>query len=254
MSKGAQIIVLPELANSGYVFASLEEAKARAEPADGQLLAAWAEEAARGGAIVVGGLCEAGENGRLYNSAALVDGNGPRAVYRKIHLWDREVEWFAPGETQAPVVETPYGLIGLAICHDFEFPELSRGLALAGCQLIAVPTNWPRLVATPNEEALMSSSPADGSPMMATLASATAFVNRVFVAVCDRTGIERGVEWEGASVIAAPDGRLAAGPVTTGAVTTLQADIELGEAREKRTGPRNDVFADRRPELYAPHR
>ena len=58
VAAGAQIVVLPELVNSGYVFASLEEARAAAVPADGELLAGWAREAARGDAVVVGGFCE----------------------------------------------------------------------------------------------------------------------------------------------------------------------------------------------------
>jgi 5-aminopentanamidase len=238
---GAQIVVLPELANSGYVFRSAAEARAAAVPADGPLLEEWSQEAGRGDALVVGGFCQLAPDGRVFNSSALVDGTGVLAVYRKLHLWDDESRWFEPGEEPAPVVDTRFGRIGLAVCYDLEFPELTRGLALAGAQLLALPANWPH-----------DDTPPDGRPVVHTLAAATAYLNRVFVAVCDRCGNERGCEFEGASAIASPDGALVAGPVRDRGVATIVADCELDEARDKRTSRRNDAFADRRPTLYAP--
>ncbi len=237
---GAQIIVLPELANSGYVFESTEEARAAAVPADGELLAGWAEEAARGDAVVIGGFCERAHDGTLFNSSALVDGKGVRAVYRKLHLWGEEPRWFAAGDRPAPVVQTRHGRIGLAVCYDIEFPELTRGLALEGAELIALPANWPR-----------DPLPPDGRPILHSLAAITAYLSRVFVAVCDRYGSERGLEFEGASVIAGPDGGLRAGPVAGRDAQTLQAGCELSQARQKRNGTDNDAFADRRPGYYS---
>lgn len=233
---GAQVVVLPELVNSGYVFTSPEEARAAAVPVDGELLADWAREAARGDAVVVGGFCELGADSGVFNSSALVDGGGVRAVYRKLHLWGEEPRWFAPGDRPAPIVDTRYGRIGLGICYDIEFPELTRGLALAGAELIALPANWPR----------------DPLPILHSLASTTAYLSRVFVAVCDRCGTERGLEFEGGSVIAGPDGALRAGPVPERGVQTLFADCDLAGARRKRTGEHNDAFADRRPAYYSP--
>ena len=94
--------------------------------------------------MVVGGFCELGEGGRLFNSAAVVDRSGVLAVYRKLHLWNDESSWFTPGSEPAPVVDTVHGRIGVGVCYDIEFPELTRGLALAGADLVALPTNWPR--------------------------------------------------------------------------------------------------------------
>jgi predicted amidohydrolase len=240
VADGAQLVVLPELSNSGYVFQSAEEAEAAAIPRDGELLRGWAEEARRGEALVVGGFCELAPDGRLYNSCALVDGDGVAAVYRKLHLWGEEPRWFSPGEEAAPVVDTRFGRIGLAICYDIEFPELTRGLALEGADLIALPANWPHSEALPN-----------GRPILHSLAAVTAYLNRVFVAVCDRSGTERGIEFEGGSVIADPDGWLRAGPVADRGEETLSADCDLATARDKHTGRRNDAFADRRPSQYA---
>jgi predicted amidohydrolase len=125
--------------------------------------------------------------------------------------------------------------------HDLEFPELTRGLALDGAELIVAPTNWPREQAPP-----------DSRPILHSLAAMTAYWNKVFVAVCDRCGIERELEFEGGSVIASPDGALCAGPVADRGVQTLQADCDLAQALDKRNGEHNDAFADRRPAHYVP--
>ena len=144
VAAGARLVLLPELSTSGYVFESVDEARACAEPADGPALRGWADEAARGEAVVVGGFCELGEDGKLHNSAAVVDSTGVVAVYRKIHLWDREQLFFAAGSEPAPVVATSVGRVGVCVCYDLNFPEVARGLALGGADIVAVPTNWPR--------------------------------------------------------------------------------------------------------------
>ena len=99
---GADVVVLPELVTSGYVFEGPDEAWPLAEPADGPTLQAWARLAAAHDLVIAGGFAELGEDGAtLYNSAALVDASGVRAVYRKAHLWDREPECFRPGDARA---------------------------------------------------------------------------------------------------------------------------------------------------------
>ncbi len=197
---GARLVVLPELATSGYVFESPAEARACAEPPTGPSLQGWAEEAARGDAVVIGGFCELGEDGNLYNSAAVVDTTGVLGVYRKVHLWDREKLFFEPGRDCAPVLDTRAGRIGVAVCYDLYFPEMMRSLALGGAELVALPANLPRLP-RPEER-----------PMEVTLAMATAHLNHLVFALCDRCGPERGVEWVGASVICDADGWPVAGP------------------------------------------
>jgi predicted amidohydrolase len=236
-AKGAALVVLPELCTSGYVFADAGEARALAEPADGPTAAAWRELASRHGLVVVGGLCELDDDGALRNSAIVVDRDGLRAVYRKTHLWDREKLIFDAGDEPPPVIETDAGRLALAICYDVCFPELTRGLALAGADIVAVPTNAPVLgpIAQPLAMELV-------------VAMAAAHVNRVYVAQADRTGDERGVSWVGASAIVDAGGELLAGPIDGTGV--LVADIDLSKARDKRWGERNDVLADRRPDLY----
>jgi predicted amidohydrolase len=239
VSAGGRLVVLPELSNSGYVFESAEEARACAEPADGATLRAWSEEAERGDAVVVGGFCELGEDGLLYNSAAVVDGGGVLAVYRKLHLWDREQLVFEPGRDCAPVLETRVGRVGVAVCYDFNFPEVARGLALAGADIVVLPANFPGHPRPEGER-----------PIEVTLAMATAHLNHVFVAVCDRCGDERGVEWVGGSVVCDEWGWTLARPPEDGGPAMLLADCDFALARNKAWNERNDVFGDRRPDLY----
>lgn len=235
-ASGARLVVLPELCISGYAFSDVAEARTCAEPADGPTIRAWRELAARHDLVIVGGFCERGERNAVYNSAAVVDAIGTRAVYRKTHLWDREQEIFAAGGEPPPVVPTTVGTVGIAICYDSFFPEVMRDLALGGADVIAVPMNSP--VGEPLLE----------PPIEVVLACAAAHVNRVFVAQADRAGQERGIDWAEASVIVAPDGALLTEPCHGRGI--VSADCALQMARDKSLGERNDVLGDRRPEFY----
>jgi len=223
--RGASVVVLPELVSSGYVFRSRAEAAASAEAADGPTVTGWARLAAEHQIVIVGGFCETA-GGELYNSAALVDSGGLRCVYRKAHLWDEESLWFTPGSAAPPVVATRLGRIAVMICYDLEFPEWVRLPALDGAQLLCAPTNWPAFL------------------------QADAAVNRMFIAACDRTGAERGVDWVAGSVIVDPDGWPLAEATGADGPVTITAECQLDLALDKATGPRNDVHADRRPGLY----
>ena len=235
---GASIVVLPELATSGYVFESTDEARACAITPDHPVFAAWSGYLGRGGTrLVVGGFAERGADGNLYNRAAAVTADGVAAVYRKTHLWDREKLWFQAGDDRPPVIAIDGARVGIAICYDLEFPEVTRHLALRGADLVAVPTNWP-LVPRPDGE----------HPPEVVIAMAAARVNRVAIACCDRTGTERGVEWTAGTSIVGVDGWVLA---TAGDDGRATADIDLSTARDKRLTERADLFADRRADAYA---
>ncbi len=242
VDRGADIVVVPELANSGYVFADADEARRCAETVDGETVAEWTSLAREHRLVVVGGLCELDTTaGVLRNSAVILDADGLRAVYRKAHLWDREQLVFDPGQEPPPVVDTPHGRVATMVCYDVEFPEWVRLPALAGADLLCVPTNWPR-----------EPRPADERPAEVTRVQANASVNRMFIAACDRAGDERGVQWVSGTVIVGPDGYPLAGPVCQDRSVTVTARCRLSEAREKRTSERNDALNDRRPGLYEP--
>jgi predicted amidohydrolase len=235
--------VLPELSDSGYVFSDASEARSLASPAAANpTLREWRSLAASHDLTIAGGFCELGSDGKLYNSAAIVDPSGPRAVYRKAHLWDAEKRIFTPGDEAPPVVELPFGNVGLMICYDLEFPEWVRLAALSGADLIAVPVAWA---------ASGSPAPAGERSGEVVSAQAAASSNGVFIAVADRCETERGVDWLGGSVILRRGGYPAIGPVCENRPAVLTATIDLRLARDKRISELNDLFTDRRPELYA---
>jgi 5-aminopentanamidase len=241
---GARLVVLPELSDSGYVFSGAGEARSLASStASSVTLREWRSMAARHSLTIAGGFCELGPDGKLYNSAAIVDASGTRAVYRKAHLWGAEKKIFTPGNSAPPVVPLPFGNVGVMICYDLEFPEWVRLTALSGADLIAVPVNWTA-----------SGSPAPPGERSGEViaAQAAAASNGVFVAVADRCGTERGVDWLGGSVIVRRSGYPAAGPLCEDRTAVLTATIDLRLARDKRISELNDLFTDRRPELYAP--
>lgn len=235
--RGAEIVVLPELVTTGYVFESADEARGLAEPVDGPAVGAMTTLAADLDLVVVGGFAELADDGAVYNSAFLIDRSGLRAVYRKAHLWAQEQWWFTPGKQPPPVVDTDRGRIGILVCYDLEFPEWPRTAALAGADLLCVPTNWPAAPVPPGER-----------PVDVVRAQAAASIDRVFIAVCDRVGPERGTDWVGGSAIIGPDGYPLA--LAGGGSQTLLARCALDRARDKSTSPLNNVVHDRRPELY----
>jgi predicted amidohydrolase len=236
-AEGAGLVVLPELCTSGYAFTDTAEAHALAEPIDGPAVRGWCERARRHGLVIVGGLCERDRSGELRNSAAVVDADGVRAVYRKTHLWDREKLFFVPGSAPPPVVQTRAGRVGVAICYDAVFPEMPRRLALDGAEVLAVPMNSPA-----------SGPPAEPVAVEIALVMAAANANRVYVAQADRSGEERGLDWAEASVIVDASGSVIAGPISGAGV--LVAACDLARARDKSWGERNDVFGDRRQDIY----
>jgi len=237
--QGAQVVVLPELANSGYMFSGLDEVCSAAQPLDGAYLRYLTETASSLGILIASGFAELGSAGDVYNSAVMVDRDGVRAVYRKAHLWNAEKSCgFTAGSEYPPVVDTEYGRLGLMICYDLEFPEWVRTVALDGAELVCAPVNWP-LYPRPEGE----------RPGEIIRVQADAAVNRMYIAAADRVGPERGQDWLGGTVIVDADGYPVT-PILLGSEHVAVATIDLAQARDKSISPQNDVHGDRRPELY----
>jgi 5-aminopentanamidase len=234
---GAQIVVLPELASSGYVFADRGELSSLAERRDGPAISEWADLAMAFGLTIVGGFPEAADDA-IYNSAAVVDGSGLRGVYRKAHLWDSENAVFDRGDDLPLVVETDHGRVGVMLCYDVEFPEWVRAVALSGADLLCAPVNWPLLPRPEGER-----------PTEMVRALAGAGMNRMPIAVCDRVGTERDQDWIGGSVITDADGYPVA-MAEFGKAGLVIADVDLAASRTKRINSHNDVHGDRRTDLY----
>lgn len=156
VERGAGLLVLPELADSGYVFRSEEEAANLAETTpDGPAVTAWAGFARAHGVHVVAGLCEHGADG-VYNSAVLIGPGGLLGTFRKMHLWDQENRFFRHGDRGFPVFELPFGRIGVLICYDGWFPESFRACALRGADLVCIPTNWVPMPGQPADREVMA--------------------------------------------------------------------------------------------------
>lgn len=240
---GAGLIVLPELATTGYVFETREEAYAHAEAVpDGPTVESFVRIAAERNVYIVG--CVAERDGvTLYDTAVLVGPEGYIGRYRKTHLWNTEKLWFTPGNEGFAVYDTKIGRIGLLVCWDIWFPETARIVAQMGADIICIPTGW---VWTPPP--LYDAS---GVCMAAYLTMTAAHANNVFIATADRIGQERGAGFMGNSLIAGTNGwpidRIA-GPDED---TIIYADVDLTAAR---TAPiwnqLNDLHRDRRTDLY----
>ncbi|MFC4944333.1 nitrilase-related carbon-nitrogen hydrolase [Pseudonocardia sp. GCM10023141] len=242
-ARGARLVVLPELAECGYVFRDAAEARAAAQRLDGPTATLLRSLSAELGCVIVGGFAELGDDGCVYNSAVLVEAGAVVACYRKVHLWGSEPELFSPGTEPPAAVATAAGRIAVLICYDLEFPEWVRLAAQAGAEIVAAPVNWPREPRPDGERALE-----------VIKAQAGAGTYRVHVVVADRCGRERGVDWVGGSLVCGSDGYLRAGPATaTGEQpreVVVVADLDVAAARDKALGPHNHAFADRRPHLY----
>ena len=240
-AQGARLVVLPELANTGYMFASRAEAHALAETVpDGPSSRAWIALAQRLGIYLVAGIAER-SGGKLYNAALIAGPDGYLGTYRKLHLWGDENLFFEPGDLGLPLFDTEFGRLGVAICYDGWFPEVYRLLALRGADIVAVPTNWvPMPGQTP-----------DGPAMAHALAIAGAHSNGLTLVCADRVGVERGQPFVGRSLIVGSQGWTRAGPASHDREEVLLAPVDvMASRRARQLNDFNHVLRDRRRDLY----
>lgn len=231
-SHGSSLLVTPECGITGYDM-SEDNARRTAFTADGPISQRIADIAQRHSiAILFGFMEEKGEE--RFNSIQLVGEDGNTLLhYRKTHLWgelDRQL--FSAGDALAPVIDFKGWRIGALICYDVEFPETVRSLALAGAQLLLVPT------------ALMH----PFSFVADVMVRVRAAENQVYLAYANLVGPERNTVYAGCSTIAGPQGDvLAKAPPDNAALlhTTLAA-TSLNDIRQQLP-----YFQDRRPELYS---
>lgn len=230
----ADLVVLPELSNSGYNFSTRADVALSAESgADGATIALWRHIAAQRRMIIVGGFAERDGN-RFFNSAALVTPSGKVHVYRKTHLFGKERVFFVPGTTPPPVYQAGGVRIGVMICFDWAFPECARVLALNRAQIICHPSN---IVTTFAHRGMLVRS----------------IENRVFSITANRTGIETGaagrLRFPGGSQVVSPRGEvLLAASETAAECRAVKIDPRLAD--DKRLAGFTDMFESRRPTLY----
>jgi len=228
--------VLPECAIPGYMFESAEEALPYAEEIPGPSTEALAAACGRIGAHVVCGLIER-DGDRLHNAAVLLGPDGLLGAYRKTHLPFLGVDRFVVPGDELPVWDTPLGRIGIEICYDLRFPEVTRTLALGGADIVCHPTNFPTAAQVQTE----------------LITVARAAENRIFLLTANRCGRERWAEFCGRSQIVDPYGKRLAETGVAGEAL-LVADVELELARDKDYVIPGEyelyLFGHRRPELY----
>ena len=229
------LLVLPELFNTGYQFTSREEAAALSEEIpSGFTTNALSKLSANKKVYIAAGIAENNE-GKIYNSAVLTGPDGFIGVYRKTHLFYEEKLWFSSGNTGFKVWQTPIGNIGIMICFDWFFPESARTLALRGSDIIAHPSN---LILPHCPDAMVT----------------RCIENRVFAVTANRIGSEQRGDKEklpfiGKSQITSPTGEIiyrASGDSEE--LTVVEINIE--KARDKNLNSFNNLFNDRKKEFY----
>lgn len=243
-AEGARLVVLPELASTGYSFDTREEAYAHAEPVpDGPTCTAWAELARELDVYVVAGIAES-DGVQLFDTAVLIGPDGFIGKYRKTHLWNREKLIFTPGSSY-PVFETRIGRIGLLVCWDIWFPEVARILTAQGADVICSVNNWVWTPPPLFDEA--------GNCMASYLTMGASHVNSVPIVAANRVGEERGGKFLGCSLITGVNGWPTSSIADAEKEEVLYADLDLAAARSAVVwSDLNDLPRDRRTDLYDP--
>jgi N-carbamoylputrescine amidase len=238
-SAGADLVAFAELAFEPFHPQSPAEGDVRslAEPVPGPTTEAFARKAGELGVVVVLNLYEI-EGSSCYDCSPVIDADGTLlGRTRMIHITDypcfHERDYYAPGDTGAPVYTTRFGRVAVSICYDRHYPEYMRALALGGAELVVVPQagavdEWPEGL----YEAEMR---------------VAAFQNGYFVALCNRVGREQRLEFAGESFVCAPDGTVVA-RAPRGEEHLLIAEVDPRQAEKSHA--RRLFLRDRRPELY----
>lgn len=225
-AQGANLAVLPEMWSSGFAYKNLNELALRTEGIVAELL-----ELSRKHKLVIVGSMPEPNGDKVFNTIHVIDNGTLAGVYRKIHLFSLlgEDRAFSGGESWL-LADTSIGKVGVIICYDLRFPELSRRLAVEGAQVICVPAQWPK----PRQE------------HWRTLLRARAIENQLFVVSCNTCGMVGKLDFFGMSMIIDPKGELLGelgeNEGECSALLDLQAMYEWRA--------QIPCFTDRRPESY----
>jgi predicted amidohydrolase len=225
--QGAQLAVLPEMWSTGFAYRNLNELALRTAGIVEELLQLSRELKL----VICGSMPEPDGKGKVFNSIFLVDNGRLAGVYRKLHLFSLlgEDKAFAGGDKWL-LADTSIGKVGVIICYDLRFPELSRRLALEGARVICVPAQWPK----PRQE------------HWRTLLRARAIENQLFVISCNACGLIGKLDFFGMSMIIDPKGEVLA------EAGEEEREIVAGLDMRAMDDWRAQIpcFHDRRPELY----
>jgi N-carbamoylputrescine amidase len=231
----ADLICFPELNVSGYSTHPVIEDSA--EPIPGSISRQLEQIARDTGVVILAGMAERDDKGRLFASHLVVLPNGIAGVYRKLHIAPPEKTVFSQG--QAVRLFNVLGIkLGIQLCYDAHFPELSTRMAVDGADVIFMPHASPR--GTPPQKL---------DSWMRHL-SARAFDNGVFIVACNQVGENQiGLEFPGLAVAIGPAGNILK-EKTTDREGMLVTDLKANDLSEVRNHRMRYFLPNRRPELY----
>ena len=170
------------------------------------------------------------ENGKYYNTSVVIGARGYVAKHQKTHLFYKESKFFEKGKTKPTLFELGKYKIGLGVCYDYMFPEFWRFLALKGADLFVNTANYKYDY---------------GLRLMQT----RAIENGVVTINTNRIGTERGLTFRGGSIIVNARGKILK-QASTNKTEIFVVDVDLNQSRNKKWNPYNDLFKDRRPDMY----
>ena len=229
------LMVLPELFSTGYHFLNQKEAFRHSEPIpEGPTTQTLIRICNKNQTSIIAGIAECYGN-RSYNSAVIIGPNGYLGKYRKIHLFDTEKNCFEKGDLPLKVFNIGSARVGVMICFDWRFPEAARTLALSGADLIAHPSN---LVLPHCPQAIIT----------------RCLENRIFIVTANRVGTEKrtpnnSLNFIGQSQVVDPDGDVLC-RASAKREETKVVDIDIEKSRNKYINSSDNLFTDRRPDLY----
>jgi predicted amidohydrolase len=231
----ADLLVLPEFFATGYQFISHDEVSRLSEPVpQGDTCRFLSDLSREKGIYIAAGLPET-EGNTFYNSAVLTGPEGFIGLYRKTHLYSEETLYFTPGDTGFRVWDTGIGKIGIMVCFDWFFPESMRALSLKGAEVVAHPSNLVM-------------------PYCPDAMQVRCLENRVYAITANRTGIEKRkhdtqLTFIGKSEIVSPGGDIIVRAGEDEEVIMI-SEIDPSRAQDKKINPFNDIFKDRRSDMY----
>jgi len=237
--QGAQLVCFAELAFEPFYpqEPATKQAPHLAEPIPGPTTEAFSRLARQFGVVIVLNLFER-DGDRTYDSSPVINTDGKiLGKTRMVHVPDyacfHEKGYYALGDLGAPIYDTAFGKVGVAICYDRHYPEYMRALALGGADVVVIPQagavdEWP-----------------DG--LFEAEMRVAAFQNGFFTALCNRVGKESRLEFSGESFVCDPEGKVIA-QAGKGTEEILLCDIDLEMVQ--RSYARTRFLPDRRPELY----
>ena len=229
-TKEANLVVLPELANSGYNFIDRNHAMSLASEIDkSDFVRMLTKVAAENKQYIVSGFHER-EGDKLFNTSLFIGPNGIIGKYRKIHLFMNEKQIFEKGNLGLPVFEMGNYKLGMLICFDYLFPEIWRIMGIKGADIIAHPSNLVTYKAFK-------------------VVPAQAVINRFFILTSNRIGTERDISFSGKSFVVDPEGEVIF-EASADKEEILKSVIDPELARNKMITSGNHVFDDRFPDDY----